>query len=94
MKVQELFEGTSLSSNFKNQLSVLEERWIMENPDIPLNSLLGKFLYRAEHQHFKKPTKQQQDTFLANVARYKKQKMSEEEAINLAYSVAKLSKDK
>lgn len=94
MKIEELFEGTTLS-NIKNQLSVLEERWADEHPDVPLNSLLGIFQYRAEKQGFTPPTKQQKDKFVADVIKFKKEnKMSEDEAINLAFSVAKLTKQK
>jgi hypothetical protein len=54
---------------------------------IPLNSDLGIFLFRAEHQHFPTPNKQQQQAFLNNVAEFQKQKLSRDESINLAFSI-------
>jgi hypothetical protein len=94
MKVKELFEGTSLDQFDANSqwADIILERWEDDYPDVPLNSDLGVLLYRAKHDHFNEPTKQQQREFLTNVEKFKKQKLSREEAINLAFSTLHLTK--
>ncbi len=60
--------------------------------NVPINSDLGIFLQRADHFKYLTPTKAQRDTFLSNVSRFQKQKMTRDEAINLAFSITHWSK--
>jgi hypothetical protein len=57
------------------------------NKQVDVTTNVALLLFRAQHAHLPTPTPTIINKFEADVAIFKKQKMTDEEAINLAFSI-------